>query len=91
MPAMNAAIAALDTLKQGDISEVKSMTHPPQLVKVVLEAVCILKVVGHLGALQRKKIPKIQIKLGWSSPHTPTPIQTFFWKPIADMDRTLKS
>ncbi|XP_064605237.1 dynein axonemal heavy chain 3-like isoform X2 [Liolophura sinensis] len=43
MPAMNAAIAALDTLKQNDITIVKTMQNPPQGVKVVMEAVCIMK------------------------------------------------
>ena len=43
MPAMNAAIAALDTLKQNDISLVKTMTNPPNGVKLVMEAVCIMK------------------------------------------------
>lgn len=44
MPAMKAAIAALDTLKQQDITLVKSMTNPPAGVRMVMEAVCILKV-----------------------------------------------
>ena len=44
MPALNAAIAALKTLKQNDITVVKSMTNPPNGVKLVMEAVCILKV-----------------------------------------------
>ncbi|XP_023932407.1 dynein heavy chain 3, axonemal [Lingula anatina] len=43
MPAMNAAIAALDTLKQNDITIVKSMTNPPAGVRLVMEAVCIMK------------------------------------------------
>ena len=40
---MNAAIAALDTLKQNDISLVKTMTNPPAGVRLVMEAVCIMK------------------------------------------------
>ena len=44
MPAMNAALSALDTLKQNDISIVKAMQNPPDGVKLVMEAVCILKV-----------------------------------------------
>ena len=44
MPALNAAISALNTLKQNDISEVKAMMNPPMGVKLVMEAVCILKV-----------------------------------------------
>ena len=44
MPAMNAAIAALQTLKQSDITFIKSMLNPPVGIKLVMEAVCILKV-----------------------------------------------
>ena len=44
MPALNAAVSALDTLKQQDISLVKSMTSPPAGVRMVMEAICILKV-----------------------------------------------
>uniref|UniRef100_H2YSE4 AAA+ ATPase domain-containing protein n=1 Tax=Ciona savignyi TaxID=51511 RepID=H2YSE4_CIOSA len=44
MPAMNAAIAALDTLRQQDIALVKTMQNPPAGVKITTEAICILKV-----------------------------------------------
>ena len=44
MPALNAAVSALDTLKQQDISLVKSMANPPSGVRLVMEAICILKV-----------------------------------------------
>ena len=44
LPALNAAVAALDTLKQQDISLVKAMTNPPAGVRMVMEAICILKV-----------------------------------------------
>jgi dynein heavy chain, axonemal len=43
MPALNAAIKALDTLTKNDITEVKGMKSPPAAVKMVLEAVCIVK------------------------------------------------
>ncbi|GAX82307.1 hypothetical protein CEUSTIGMA_g9736.t1 [Chlamydomonas eustigma] len=43
MPAFNAALKALDTLTKNDISEVKGMKSPPNPVKLVMEAVCILK------------------------------------------------
>ncbi|KAK2157592.1 hypothetical protein LSH36_188g04054 [Paralvinella palmiformis] len=43
MPALNAAISALNTLKQNDITIVKTMQNPPSLVKLVMETVCILK------------------------------------------------
>ena len=49
MPAMNAAISALNTLKQNDITIVKTMTNPPIGVRMVMEAVCILKVRGGGG------------------------------------------
>ncbi|XP_071815449.1 dynein axonemal heavy chain 3-like isoform X3 [Apostichopus japonicus] len=43
MPALNAAIKALDTLKQQDITIIKVMVNPPTGVKLVMEAVCIMK------------------------------------------------
>ena len=43
IPALNAAVAALDTLKKADIDEVKSMGKPPAGVKLTLEAVCVMK------------------------------------------------
>lgn len=44
MPALNAAISALNTLKQNDIAIIKTMTNPPYGVKLVMESVCIMKV-----------------------------------------------
>lgn len=43
MPALEAALAALDTLKPSDITVVKSMQNPPALVKLVMESICIMK------------------------------------------------
>lgn len=43
MPLVNAAQAALNTLTSADITIVKTMKNPPIGVKVVMEAVCILK------------------------------------------------
>jgi dynein heavy chain len=43
IPALNAAVAALDTLKQSDITNLKSMKSPPAAVKLVMEAVCVMK------------------------------------------------
>lgn len=43
IPAFNAALAALNTLKPPDITIVKSMKNPPAAVKLVLEAVCIIR------------------------------------------------
>ena len=43
LPLLNAALAALDTLKKSDIDLVKSMKNPPDGVKLVLESVCVMK------------------------------------------------
>eukprot|EP00899_Mesostigma_viride_P002516 jgi/Mesvir1/12265/Mv00478-RA.2 len=43
MPMLQAAIEALNTLTKNDITEVKSMKSPPNAVKLVMEAVCIMK------------------------------------------------
>jgi len=42
MPVLNAALAALDTLKDDDINTIKKYTNPPKMVMAVMEAVCIL-------------------------------------------------
>lgn len=44
MPALNDAIAALDTLKPQDIALVKTMLNPPAGVRLVMESICIMKV-----------------------------------------------
>ncbi|KAK7127569.1 hypothetical protein R3I93_020220 [Phoxinus phoxinus] len=43
LPAMDAALASLQSLKKNDVVEVRAMQRPPQGVKLVIEAVCILK------------------------------------------------
>ena len=43
IPALNAALGALNTLKPADITIVKSMKNPPSAVKLVLEAVCVIR------------------------------------------------
>ncbi|GAB1862505.1 Dynein heavy chain 3, axonemal [Camponotus japonicus] len=42
-PALESALAALDTLKPADITIVKAMKSPPAGVRLVMEAVCVLK------------------------------------------------
>ncbi|XP_012937339.1 dynein heavy chain 3, axonemal [Aplysia californica] len=42
IPALEAAISALNTLKPSDISMVKAMKHPPGIVKLVMESVCVM-------------------------------------------------
>ncbi|XP_035507000.1 dynein axonemal heavy chain 7 isoform X2 [Scophthalmus maximus] len=43
MPILESAMAALNTLTNQDITVVKSMKSPPTAVKLVMEAICILK------------------------------------------------
>uniref|UniRef100_A0A3B5AG71 Dynein axonemal heavy chain 7 n=1 Tax=Stegastes partitus TaxID=144197 RepID=A0A3B5AG71_9TELE len=43
MPILESALAALNTLTTQDITVVKSMKSPPTAVKLVMEAICILK------------------------------------------------
>lgn len=43
IPALNAALAALNTLNPAHITIVKSMKNPPSAIKLVLEAVCVIR------------------------------------------------
>ncbi|XP_045475837.1 dynein axonemal heavy chain 3 [Harmonia axyridis] len=43
IPALEAALDALNTLKPADVTIVKSMKNPPSGVKLVMEAVCVMK------------------------------------------------
>ncbi|XP_054464751.1 dynein axonemal heavy chain 12 [Anoplopoma fimbria] len=43
IPALEAALSALDTLKPSDVTIVKSMKNPPSGVKMVMSAVCVMK------------------------------------------------
>uniref|UniRef100_A0A8D0AAQ5 Dynein axonemal heavy chain 7 n=1 Tax=Sander lucioperca TaxID=283035 RepID=A0A8D0AAQ5_SANLU len=43
MPILESALSALNTLTPQDITVVKSMKSPPTAVKLVMEAICILK------------------------------------------------
>ncbi len=43
LPALEAALASLKSLNKNDVTEVKSMKNPPEGVKSVMEAVCIMK------------------------------------------------
>ncbi|WAQ96862.1 DYH3-like protein [Mya arenaria] len=42
IPALEAAIQALNTLKPSDITLVKSMKNPPALIKLVMESICVM-------------------------------------------------
>lgn len=43
MPALNAALTALNTLTPADMTILKTMKSPPKGIRLVMEAVCILK------------------------------------------------
>ncbi|KAI8819310.1 dynein heavy chain and region D6 of dynein motor-domain-containing protein [Fimicolochytrium jonesii] len=43
VPALESALAALDTLKKADVDLLKTMKSPPAGVKFVMEAVCVMK------------------------------------------------
>ncbi|XP_055507859.1 dynein axonemal heavy chain 3 [Leucoraja erinacea] len=43
MPALEAAVSALDTLKPADITVVKTMQNPPGPIKLVMESICVMK------------------------------------------------
>jgi dynein heavy chain len=45
LPALEAAKSALDTIKPADIVIVKTMNNPPVGVKVVMSAICVLKLI----------------------------------------------
>lgn len=66
MPLLESALAALNTLTKGDISEVKAMKNPPAAVKTVMEAVC------HLLSQKPVRIP---------DPANPSRKIDDYWKP----------
>ncbi|KAM4656706.1 dynein axonemal heavy chain 3 [Amazona ochrocephala] len=43
MPALEAALSALDTLNPSDISLVKSVQNPPGPIKLIMESICVMK------------------------------------------------
>ncbi|XP_058931925.1 dynein axonemal heavy chain 1 [Kogia breviceps] len=43
LPALDAALASLRNLNKNDVTEVRAMQRPPPGVKLVIEAVCIMK------------------------------------------------
>jgi dynein heavy chain len=46
IPALNSALKALDTLKKSDMDELKGIKLPTDGVRLVMEAVCVLKEVA---------------------------------------------
>jgi hypothetical protein len=53
LPALEAAVAALDSLNKADIIEMKTFIKPPHLVQLTMEGVCILLQARSAADLQR--------------------------------------
>ncbi|XP_047438259.1 dynein axonemal heavy chain 1 [Mugil cephalus] len=51
LPALDAALTSLKSLNKNDVTEVRAMQRPPHGVKLVIEAVCIMK------GIKPKKVP----------------------------------
>ncbi|XP_035245196.1 dynein heavy chain 1, axonemal isoform X1 [Anguilla anguilla] len=51
LPALDAALDSLKSLNKNDVTEVRAMQRPPQGVKLVIEALCIIK------GIKPKKVP----------------------------------
>uniref|UniRef100_UPI0037E91524 dynein axonemal heavy chain 1 n=1 Tax=Semicossyphus pulcher TaxID=241346 RepID=UPI0037E91524 len=51
LPTLDAALTSLKSLNKSDVTEVRGMQRPPQGVKLVIEAVCIMK------GIKPKKVP----------------------------------
>ncbi|XP_032177365.1 dynein heavy chain 1, axonemal isoform X1 [Mustela erminea] len=51
LPALDAALASLRNLNKNDVTEVRAMQRPPPGVKLVIEAMCIMK------GIKPKKVP----------------------------------
>ncbi|XP_025927284.1 dynein heavy chain 1, axonemal [Apteryx rowi] len=51
LPALDAALASLRNLNKNDVTEVRAMQRPPLGVKMVIEAVCIMK------GIRPKRVP----------------------------------
>ncbi|XP_067444208.1 dynein axonemal heavy chain 1 isoform X2 [Thunnus thynnus] len=51
LPALDAALTSLKSLNKNDVTEVRAMQRPPQGVKLVIEAVCIMK------GIKPKRVP----------------------------------
>ncbi|XP_071059360.1 dynein axonemal heavy chain 1-like [Pseudochaenichthys georgianus] len=51
LPALDSALNSLKSLNKNDITEVRGMQRPPQGVKLVMEAVCIMK------GIKPKRVP----------------------------------
>ena len=42
LPALEAAVKALDSLDKNDIAEIRVFQKPPEAVRMVMESVCVL-------------------------------------------------
>uniref|UniRef100_A0A3Q3E168 Dynein, axonemal, heavy chain 1 n=1 Tax=Labrus bergylta TaxID=56723 RepID=A0A3Q3E168_9LABR len=51
LPALDAALTSLKSLNKGDVTELRAMQRPPQGVRLVIEAMCIMK------GIKPKRVP----------------------------------
>lgn len=70
IPALEAALAALDTIKPSEINEIKALAKPPEKIRMVCRAVCILL-----------SIPPVRIP----DPENPTKRIMDYWGPSQRM------
>ena len=63
LPLLNGALAALQTLTTQDIAVVKTMKNPPTPVRLVMEAVCIIKVGIFLIKMTKVQLSGFYIKM----------------------------
>ena len=68
MPAMDRALAAVRALRKADITEVKSMSNPPNGVRVVMQVVCMMM------GVPPQKIPD-------PLPNNPGHTKSDYWQP----------
>ena len=56
LPALEAALASLKSLNKNDVVEVRALQRPPDGVRLVVEAVCIMK------SVKPKKVPGEKVR-----------------------------
>lgn len=62
LPALQSAVAELDSLNKADIIEMRTFIKPPALVQLTMEGVCILLQVHHCcQLLAQAEIPTVHL------------------------------
>ena len=42
MPCLNEALESMKTLNKSDIEEIRTLDHPPKIIKLVMKAICMI-------------------------------------------------